>query len=65
MQSMIAGIGKSIFNFFLMWHLAQQQQTVVWEKRNAEHARVLFAPWGVFGGTMACFSDALENPDTW
>ena len=60
-----AGIGKSLFAFFLMSHLAQQKKTLVWEKRNAEYARVLFTPSGAFGGSMACFSKELDDPETW
>ena len=52
---MIAGIGENLFIFYIMLELAQQGQTVVQEKKNAEPARVLdstrvcgLGPWTTF-----------------
>ena len=62
---LFAGIGKSLFSFYVMWLLAKQAQTVVWERRHAAYARVLLSPQGVFSGNVDSFNDELQKSLTW
>lgn len=60
---MIAGIGKSLFAYFLMWRLAQSSQTVVWDRRG--RTPIMFCLDGAFEGSLTTFTDALRDPETW
>ena len=57
--------GKSLFSFYFMWLLAKQEQTVLWERRHAAYARVMFSPQGVFSGNAESFNDELQKSTTW
>ena len=40
-------------------------QTIVWERKDADDARVLISDNGVFGGSQESFKEELRNKDTW
>jgi hypothetical protein len=59
----IAGIGKSVFLYFLLWHLARNRATVVYDRRDRDP--VLFSPDGVFEGALELFRGHLQHYNTW
>ena len=62
----VAGIGKSLFVYYFMWHLARRgEQTVVWERKDAGDDRVMFSGGQAFAGSMDCFKSELEEATTW
>jgi len=48
-----------------MWLLAKQEHPVVWERRHAAYARVMFSPQGVFSGNAESFNEELQKSSTW
>ena len=62
------GIGKTLFSAYLLWHLAQHRQTVVYQPfiDDKEKVRFLLEPTGACTvGTNMDFSTFLQDPDTW
>eukprot|EP00611_Tribonema_gayanum_P012255 TRINITY_DN2288_c0_g1_i1.p1 TRINITY_DN2288_c0_g1~~TRINITY_DN2288_c0_g1_i1.p1 ORF type:complete len:403 (-),score=56.14 TRINITY_DN2288_c0_g1_i1:405-1613(-) len=57
------GIGKSLFLYYVMWHLARAGATVVYDRRDM--ATVLYTPQGVFTGSFEDFDQALDDAATW
>ena len=62
-HSLSAGIGKSLFLYYIMWTLARQHKTVVWDRLDV--GPVLFSGQGVMTGPLEAFSKELDDPDTW
>ena len=59
-----AGIGKSLFLYYLLWQLACARKTVVWDGPNRLGV-VMFSPAGVFQGPLEAFRAELADPKTW
>ena len=58
-----AGIGKSLFIYYLMWKLALSGKAVIWDRRGI--MPVMFSSQGVFEGPLEAFQSKLKDPDTW
>ena len=59
-----AGIGKSLFLYFMMWQLAHSGKTIVWDRLNAISV-VRFTSAGVSQGPLLAFNADLDDPQTW
>ncbi|EFJ44681.1 hypothetical protein VOLCADRAFT_94986 [Volvox carteri f. nagariensis] len=60
-----AGIGKSMFLYYLLYELACQGKTVVWQG-NSMASVLLYTPNGVFqSDSTFAFSAELHDPSTW
>ena len=60
---MYAGIGKSLFIYYLMWKLALSGKTVIWDRRGI--LPVMFSSHGVHKGPLEAFESKLQDPETW
>jgi hypothetical protein len=58
-----AGIGKSLFLYYLLWHLARNKATVVYDRR--DRMPVMFTADSVYKGALELFEDNLQQPNTW
>ena len=58
-----AGIGKSLFLYYLMWKLAREGKKVVWDRLHS--TPVMFSKPGVFEGPLEAFYGDLKDPETW
>ena len=58
-----AGIGKSLFLYFLMWRSARSGRTVIWDRQYV--TPVMFSSQGVFKGPLEAFERQLQDPETW
>ena len=58
-----AGIGKSLFIYYLMWKLALSGKTIIWDRRGI--MPVMFSSQGVFKGPLEAFESNLQDPETW
>ena len=59
---MHAGIGKSLFLYFLMWHLARSGKTIVWDRRDL--LPLMFSSQGVLEGPLEAFQSQLKDSET-
>ena len=57
-----AGIGKSLFIYYLMWKLALSGKTIIWDRRGI--MPVMFSSQGLFEGPLEAFQSKLRDPDT-
>jgi hypothetical protein len=57
------GIGKTYFGYFLLFHLARQGATVVYE-RGRKNMRYLFSPQLIARGGLSDFTETLDDPAT-
>ncbi|KAG5175868.1 hypothetical protein JKP88DRAFT_249891 [Tribonema minus] len=58
------GIGKSAMLYYLMWRIAREGGTVVYDRQDKVNA-VLFAPNGVSQGPLSAFTTVLSDRNTW
>ncbi len=59
-----AGIGKSLFLYYLMWLLVQLGRTFVWDRWDATSV-VLLSPTRVCQGPLLAFTAELDDSQTW
>lgn len=61
---MFAGIGKTFFIFYLLYMLAEQRCTVVYDNEYLKK-RYMFKQGRVLVGSRDAFDAELQDPNTW